>query len=61
MSTCNPLISRIFSDSDKKLHQGWGGDEGNSELKAENAAVTDAQAEAASPAAEGWDAPVSAD
>lgn len=42
------------SDSEKKVHQGWGGDEGNAELKAETAAETDAQAEAANPAAEGW-------
>lgn len=30
------------SDSDKKSHQGWGGDEGNSELKAQEAAANDA-------------------
>jgi len=34
------------TDSDKKLHQGWGGDEGNTELKAEEAAAIDAAAEA---------------
>ena len=44
----------FISDSDKKVHQGWGGDEGNAELKAEAAAETDAQAEAAAPAADGW-------
>ncbi|KAI0757040.1 hypothetical protein C8Q80DRAFT_74265 [Daedaleopsis nitida] len=33
------------TDSDKKVHQGWGGDEGSSELKAETAAVTDVVAE----------------
>jgi len=33
------------SDSDKKVHQGWGGDEGNTELKAEQAATTDAKNE----------------
>ena len=38
------------SDSDKKVHQGWGGDEPSSELKAEAAAETDAQNEAGSPA-----------
>ena len=35
----------IHSDSEKKVHQGWGGDEGTSELKAETAAATDAAAE----------------
>ncbi|KAH9944421.1 uncharacterized protein BXZ73DRAFT_96909 [Epithele typhae] len=51
------------TDSDKKVHQGWGGDEGTSELKAEAAAVTDAAAEsnewgAAAPApdADAWGA-----
>jgi len=41
------------TDSDKKIHQGWGGDEGETELKAEDAAVADAAAE---PVAEnsGW-------
>ncbi|KAJ7492573.1 hypothetical protein FB451DRAFT_1218863 [Mycena latifolia] len=39
-------------DSEKKVNQGWGADEGNAELKAEQAAVNDATAEAA-PAAEG--------
>lgn len=29
-------------DSEKKVHQSWGGDDGNTELKAEEAAVTDA-------------------
>jgi len=33
-------------DSDKKLHQGWGGDEGNAELKQEEAAANDAATEA---------------
>ncbi|KAI0322726.1 hypothetical protein OF83DRAFT_1092639 [Amylostereum chailletii] len=33
------------TDSDKKVHQGWGGDEGHAELKAEEAATTDAVAE----------------
>lgn len=37
----------IFSDSDKKIHQTWGGDEGTSELKAEEGAVKDATAETA--------------
>ncbi|KJA29197.1 hypothetical protein HYPSUDRAFT_61230 [Hypholoma sublateritium FD-334 SS-4] len=33
------------TDSDKKLHQTWGGDDGNTELKTEEAAVVDAAAE----------------
>lgn len=55
---------RSCSDSDKKFHQGWGGDEGGSELKAEAGGATDAAAEAtnddggwgSAPAAatEGW-------
>lgn len=38
-----PLLSSppSSSDSDKKSHQGWGGDEGNSELKAQEAAAND--------------------
>ncbi|KAJ7706130.1 hypothetical protein B0H17DRAFT_1174986 [Mycena rosella] len=42
-------------DSEKKVNQGWGADEGTAELKAEQAAVGDAAAEAA-PAGE-WGAP----
>lgn len=38
------------TDSQKKVHQGWGGDEGNSELKTEEQGAADAAAE---PAAEG--------
>lgn len=41
------LLISLSSDSDKKVHQGWGGDEGNTELKAEEAAANDAAAEAA--------------
>jgi len=44
------------TDSDKKFHQGWGGDEGGSELKAEEGGTTDAQAEGVAAAADGWDA-----
>lgn len=44
------------SDSDKKIHQGWGGDEGGTELKAEEAGKTDAQAEGDATATDGWDA-----
>ena len=36
-----------YSDSDKKVHQGWGGDEGESELKVETAAAVDAAVEGA--------------
>ncbi|KAI0307730.1 hypothetical protein B0F90DRAFT_1676727 [Multifurca ochricompacta] len=44
-------------DSDKKIHQAWGGDEGSAELKAEEAGTTDAQAEGAAAAAnESWGA-----
>lgn len=44
------------TDSDKKIHQGWGGDEGSTELKAEEAGTTDAQAEGvAAAAADAWD------
>ncbi|KAJ7619075.1 hypothetical protein DFH06DRAFT_1341959 [Mycena polygramma] len=42
-------------DSEKKINQGWGAEEGNAELKAEEAAIKDATAEAA-PAGE-WAAP----
>lgn len=38
-------ISSPCSDSDKKLHNGWGGDDGNAELKVEEAANFDAAAE----------------
>ena len=34
-----------ISDSDKKLHQGWGGDDGNAEFNTEQAATVDAAAE----------------
>ncbi|KAJ7110170.1 hypothetical protein C8R44DRAFT_274963 [Mycena epipterygia] len=42
-------------DTEKRINQGWGAEEGNAELKAEEAAITDATAEAA-PAGE-WGAP----
>ncbi|KAI0051686.1 hypothetical protein FA95DRAFT_1554210 [Auriscalpium vulgare] len=45
------------TDSDKKVHQSWGGDEGKSELKAEQAGTSDAIAEAAPAPADDWDAP----
>jgi len=37
------------------MHQGWGGDEGGDELKAEEAGTTDAQAEGAATATDSWD------
>ncbi len=43
------------SDSDKKVHQGWGGDDGPTELKQEEAAVTDAVVEGSGD----WGAPAS--
>lgn len=49
------------SDSEKKVHQGWGGDEGTSELKAEAGAAIDAAAEngewGATTDADAWGAP----
>ncbi|OCH96451.1 hypothetical protein OBBRIDRAFT_787008 [Obba rivulosa] len=50
------------TDSDKKVHQGWGGDEGNTELKTETAAENDAAAEQSGdawgvPETSQWDAP----
>ncbi|EMD41830.1 hypothetical protein CERSUDRAFT_79455 [Gelatoporia subvermispora B] len=50
------------TDSDKKVHQGWGGDEGNTELKTETAAQNDATAEQTGDAwgttdVSQWDAP----
>lgn len=58
------------SDSQKKVHQGWGGDEGTTELKAEEGAVADAAADsgaaadlwgADSAATTDWTAPAPAD
>ncbi|KIK71041.1 hypothetical protein GYMLUDRAFT_33156 [Collybiopsis luxurians FD-317 M1] len=50
------------TDSDKKIHQGWGGDDGNTELQAEAAATVDAAAEQAwgtsgGNEASAWDTP----
>ena len=39
------------TDSDKKLHQGWGGDDGVAELQTEEAGATDAAKEATDPSA----------
>jgi len=59
------------TDSDKKIHQSWGGDEGGAELKAEEAGTTDAQAEGvaaaaatddwATPQTDNWGAPATTD
>lgn len=43
------------TDSEKKIHQSWGGDEGQKELAAETAAADDAAVEQAAPAGE-WGA-----
>jgi len=57
------------TDSDKKVHQSWGGDDGNTELKVEVAATVDAATEGAtgnewgaeaSAADDAWGAPVAA-
>lgn len=50
--------SSPFSDSDKKIHNGWGGDDANAELKVEEAATFDAAAE--SGALNDWAAPADA-
>ena len=39
------LIIVFFSDSEKKIHQSWGGEDGNTEFKTEEAATFDAAAE----------------
>lgn len=48
------------TDSQKKVHQGWGGDRGDTELKDETNGANDASAgdNWGAPATEGWDAPV---
>jgi hypothetical protein len=51
------VISLYRSDTEKKVNQGWGADEGNAELKAENAGENDAKAEVATPNAD-WETPV---
>jgi len=56
------------TDSDKKVHQSWGGDDGPAELKVEEAAATDAAAAAtdntwgveAAPADDPWATPAAA-
>ncbi|KII93514.1 hypothetical protein PLICRDRAFT_171257 [Plicaturopsis crispa FD-325 SS-3] len=49
------------TDSDKKLHNGWGGEDPVQELQAEVAAETDANAEAAAPDGDAWGAPAGGD
>ncbi len=49
------------SDSEKKVGQGWGHEEGNAELKDETAGETDAKAEAGAPAEGAWGAETTAD
>lgn len=39
------LLTFATSDSEKKVSQGWGGEDGNAELKAEEGATADATAE----------------
>jgi len=46
-------------DSDKKINQGWGAEEGKAELKAEQAAISDAKAE--TPSGGDWGAPAGGD
>jgi len=48
------------TDSDKKVHQSWGGDNGNTELKVEEAATIDAAAEGATGNEWGTDAAAAA-
>lgn len=38
-------MTLAYSDTEKKVNQGWGGDDGNTELKAEEGAAADATAE----------------
>lgn len=49
------------SDSEKKVGQGWGHEEGNAELKDETAGETDAKAEVGAPAEGAWGADTTAD
>lgn len=54
--------SSSSSDSDKKIHQSWGGDDGNAEFKVEEAATVDAAAEgAANDTGDAWGATDAAD
>jgi hypothetical protein len=62
----------IYSDSEKKVHQSWGGDDGNAELRTEEAAQKDAGADlntavvedntwgGTAPADDAWGAPAPA-
>ncbi|KAI0094660.1 hypothetical protein BDY19DRAFT_901792 [Irpex rosettiformis] len=49
------------TDSEKKVGQGWGHEEGSAELKDETAGETDAKVEAGAPAEGGWGAETSTD
>lgn len=49
------------TDSEKKVGQGWGHEEGTAELKDETAGETDAKAEAGAPAENAWGAETNAD
>ena len=49
------------SDSDKKIHQGWGGDNGNNEYKTEQAASVDAAVESGTNEWNAESAPTAAD
>lgn len=53
-------MTPFLSDSQKKVHQGWGGDRGDTELKDETNGANDASAGDTwgAPATDGWDAPV---
>ena len=63
-----PSRSHARSDSDKKVHQGWGGDDGPQELAVETAAQADATGDAfaggdwagTGAADDAWDAPAPA-
>jgi len=47
-----PSCSYFLSDTDKRIHQSWGGDDGNTELKTEEAVTNDVAVEGA--AANDW-------
>jgi len=46
--------SGTLPDSEKRVHQGWGGDDGERELQTEQAAVVDATVESSGAAAGDW-------
>lgn len=70
-SSFHHLLTVRLSDSNKKIHQSWGGDEGKTELKAEEAANNDVVVESnattggdewgtAATSADQWGAPAAA-